>query len=108
VGHVEADGEAKGLVTRRGVEELGHGLRHDGGDGVGLGAMVGTRGGFVVVFGEEFRPAVVSPPVVEFLIGFAFKGVVFDAEFSDEAGVVAMAPEHGGVGLLPLLCGQHI
>ena len=105
---VEADGEAKRFIVGGGVEELSHGLRHDGGDGIGLRAMVGFSRGLVVILGQEFGPAVVAPPVVEFLIGLTFEGVVSDAEITDETGVVAVASEDGWVGLFPLFLGQDI
>ncbi len=108
VGNVEADGKGEGFVFGSRVEEFGHRLSHDVSDDVFFGFVVGFGAGGVVVFGEEFGPAVVGVPEVELLVGVSVKGVVFDAELSDEAGVVTSFAEEGGVGLFPLVLGELI
>jgi hypothetical protein len=93
MGDVETDRQAEGPINGSLREKLGHSLPHDHGDEILFGSVIRRGAGRLDALGKKSSPAVVSPPVVEFLGRAPAECIVLDAELTDESGVIACLPQ---------------
>ena len=102
----EADREHEGPVAWSVVEEALDAVAHDRRDDFRFGIVIDRE--VLELLGPEPRPVIVAAPEVELFQRLATERVLLQSDLADEADVIALLAQQGGVGLVPLRVGEHV